>query len=291
MIDALSIFLRALGFIAMFQAAGMAIYVSLFKNELSTALTRAHRRNGYMAAMAALALVAAHFCMEPARMGGGFGSIADPFMRELALDSPLAKALAWRMSGLLFLVLGFAVSTRMERSMALLGAALVLVSFTQIGHTSVLSPRPLLGGLLLLHIAIAAFWFGALLPLRAAVRSEPAEDAARIVERFSRIAIWLVPVLFAAGLSMAALMLGTRELPTSPYGRLLILKVMLFGVEMALASLNRWRYSPALAAGNHAAVKSFGRTAIAEYVLITIIFAVTATLTTLYSPIPADAGY
>lgn len=284
MIDTVSIVLRALGFIAAFQTAGMAIYLSLFHNGLGTALIRSHRRTGTGAAMAALALTAAHFCMEPARMGGAFSSIADPLMQELALNSPLAKALAWRMCGLLFLVLGLAISRGIGRLIALVGAALVFVSFTQVGHTSTLSPRPVLGGLLLIHIAIAAFWFGALLPLRSATRSEPPERAAHIVERFSRIAIWLVPVLFAAGLGMAALMLGSWKLAASPYGRLLLLKVTLFGVLMALASLNRWRYSPALATGNQAAVKSFGRTVVAEYALIAIILAVTATLTTLYSP-------
>jgi putative copper resistance protein D len=79
-------------------------------------------------------------------------------------------------------------------------------------------------------------------------------------------------------------MLGSWDLPSSPYGRLLITKATLFAALMALASLNRWRYGPALAGGSRAAVKSFGRTTVVEYLLLATILAVTATLTTLYSP-------
>jgi putative copper resistance protein D len=284
MIDTVSIILRASGFVALFQAAGMAIYLSLFQSQLDTGLIRAHRRLGTSAAVAALVLVAAHFCMEPARMGGGFASIGDPVMQELALDSPLARALAWRISGLLILLPGLAITAAPGRPLALMGAALVLVSFTQVGHSTTLSPRPVLAGILLLHVAIAAFWFGALLPLRAVAMRGPPENAARIAESFSRIAIWLVPTLFAAGVGMAVLMMRTWEALTAPYGRLLVLKVAIFTLLMALAALNRWRYVPALAAGDALARRAFGRTAMVEFLLISAVLAATAMLTTLYSP-------
>jgi putative copper resistance protein D len=284
MIDSVSITVRALGFVAMLNAAGIAIFLALFRKDLGSALNHALRRTGFWSAMAAVVLVAAHFCMEPARMGGGFASIGDPFMRELALDSPLAKALAWRMTGLVLLLPGLAMSAGAGRLLALCGAVLVLVSFTQVGHSTTLSPRPLLAGFLLIHVAIAAFWLGALMPLRAVARTSPPQSAARVIEKFSRIAIWLVPMLFAAGVGMALLMMGSWEVLLSPYGRLVLVKVGLFGLLMALAALNRWRYVPALVAADTAASRAFGRTAMAEFLLISAILAATAMLTTSYSP-------
>jgi putative copper export protein len=54
-----------------------------------------------------------------------------------------------------------------------------------------------------------------------------------------------------------------------------------FAVLMGLAALNKWRYGPACAAGE---ARAFRRTVIVEYVLVCLVLAVTATMTTFYSP-------
>ena len=53
---------------------------------------------------------------------------------------------------------------------------------------------------------------------------------------------------------------------------------------MLLAALNRWRYGPALASGDAVTFRAFKRTLLAEFILISGVLAVTAALTTLYSP-------
>lgn len=284
MIDTLSIVLRSLGFIAIFQATGMAIFLSCFEDRISAEVTRSLRRTGVAAGLFALAVVVGHFSLEPARLGGALSSIADAGLRQIVLDSPLATAFAWRMGGLLLLIAGLAWWSLPARAMALAGALAVLVAFTQTGHTTGFSPRLVLAGILLVHVGIAVFWFGSLLPLRHIALQESPATAGRLIEAFSKVALILVPVLAAAGLALAILIVGSWGNLASAYGRLILVKVGLFGLLMVLAALNRWRHGPALARGAPGAGRALARTALAEYILIAVVLAVTATLTTLYSP-------
>jgi putative copper export protein len=62
-------------------------------------------------------------------------------------------------------------------------------------------------------------------------------------------------------------------------------KLGAFGLLLLLAAWNRWRAVPAMAAGDAAAAPMALRRSIAiEYLLLTAVLAVTAVLTSFYSP-------
>jgi putative copper export protein len=164
------------------------------------------------------------------------------------------------------------------------GALFALIAFTRAGHATTHSPGLLLAVLLFIHVAAVAFWFGSLLPLRRVAAAELPAAAARIVEAFSRLALRVVPLLAAAGIALAALLLGSWDNLATNYGRLVVLKLGLFAILMLLAALNRWRYGPALATGEERIVTIFRRVVMAEFVLIAVVLAVTAALTALFSP-------
>jgi len=71
---------------------------------------------------------------------------------------------------------------------------------------------------------------------------------------------------------------------TRTYGQLLLAKITLFAVLMGLAAGNRWRFGPGIAVGKAAAAQQFRRTVATEYLLICGVLAVTAVMTTFYSP-------
>lgn len=285
MIDTLSIVLRAFSFVAIFQVAGMAIFLFLFEKRLSPAVARSLRRTGIAAGLFALVVVAGHFALEPARMGGAISAVFDSGLRQIVLDSPVASAFSWRVGGLVVLLGGMVWwDAAPARVIALLAVSGVLLSFIQTGHTASFTPRPLLAGILLVHIAIAAFWFGSFIALRRIALDEPPANAGRLVESFSRLALILVPGLAVAGAVLACLLLGGWKELASPYGRLILVKIALFAVLMSLAAMNRLRLGPALTSGTPAARRSFIRAVLAEYVLVAAVLLVTAALTTLYSP-------
>jgi putative copper export protein len=90
-------------------------------------------------------------------------------------------------------------------------------------------------------------------------------------------------VILLAGIVMAVLLLPNVSALSEPYGELLIAKVVGFAVLMGLAAANKWRLGPALAHGPVSGLW-FRRSVAAEYVLIAAVLAITAVMTSFFSP-------
>src|SRR5262245_17876792 len=135
-------------------------------------------------------------------------------------------------------------------------AALLLVSLALVGHTNTSD-----GVLWVVHIGAdcahllaAGAWFGGLLALAyllvIARRCPSAEHTARAtatLARFSGMGYAAVAALIASGLVNAWVLVGSpRNLITTPYGQLLLVKLCLFAGMLALAAQNRFRLVPRL---------------------------------------------
>jgi putative copper export protein len=152
------------------------------------------------------------------------------------------------------------------------------------GHTATHEQRWLLAPALIVHVLIVAFWFGALWPLYRVTRNETFSAAGAVVERFSAIALWLVPAIFVAGLVLSvALLQGLDALLTS-YGVLLIAKIAGFGVLMVPAALNKWRYGPKIGSGDASAARALGVSARLEWAIIAIVLVLASIMTSLFAP-------
>jgi copper resistance protein D len=283
MVDGLSAALRALGFVAMFQAAGMALFLALF-GHLLCASEPAIRRIGAPAALVAIGLVFAQYVLEAARMSGELSGAMDPTLQALVLHSSTATALAWRLAGLVLIAVALRLRGAASVTLSLIGIMLVIGAFALTGHTATHPERWLLSLLLETHLLIVIFWFGALVPLHLASSRESAATAGSVAAAFSAVALWIVPVSLAAGLVIGAFLLrGLAGLRTT-YGQLLLVKLAGFAVLMGLAALNKWRLGPAVGRGEQKATAAFRRSLKAEYAVIASILGVTAVLTSFYSP-------
>jgi copper resistance protein D len=285
-VDVSSAAVRALAFIAQFQAAGAAFFLLLFARAGAvpvTAVARLARRS----ASAGLVLVLTHQLLDAARMSGEFSGLLDPSMQQLALDSSTTVANATRVVGLMLIVHGMRRAERggqgASRSAAA-GGLIVCAAFLIVGHTSIHLLRWLLAPLLLLHLVVVAGWFGALLPLCSTVRHASAAQAAAVVEAFSRLATRVVPLIFVAGAIIAFTLLPGIAALRASYGQLLLAKVAGFALLMLLAALNKWRLTPALARGDATAARALTRSMWLEWLIIAAVLSVTAALTTFYSP-------
>jgi putative copper export protein len=281
-VDALSVTLRALSFVALFQAAGIAIFLALADHTLATESEM--RRLGARFAFLAIILVTAQYALEAARMSGDFAGAMDPALQQVVLHSGASVALSWRVVGLTLILVGLRRRGLFRAMLAALGVVLLLGAFTFVGHTAKEGQRWLLSLLLLGHLFAVAFWFGALGPLYLISAREPPAIAARIVQQFSARAVWLVPGLGLAGLGMAVVLLPNLAALRSPYGQLLIAKALGFSALMGLAALNRWRWGPLLAQGAADNSRAFRRSVAGECGLIVVVLCITAALTMFYSP-------
>ena len=283
MTDVVAVTLRALSFIAVAQAAGIPLFLWLFGDGLHRA-GRAGVVLGRRSAAAGLLLTAAHQIVVPAQLLGSLRGIFDAPLQAALLASDAGTANAMRTLGLAMAAAAGYRPGRAGAAAALVGGTLIVVSFAFMGHTVGDDLRWLLAALLILHLLIVAFWFGSLWPLYLVSRLEDLRMNGSIVERFSALAFWLVPIIFVAGLGMALVLLPSLAGLGTPYGMLLIAKIAGFALLMGLAALNKWRLGPSIKTGNARALHALRRSVQAEWALVAAILGITATMTALFSP-------
>jgi len=151
-----------------------------------------------------------------------------------------------------FLLLRLSVDRRADWRAArgevvLLGAA-ALVPIAAAGHAAAVDPDTAraiaLDGL---HVVVAGVWVGGLLPLalllRAAATSQGADArpyAVLAARRFSRLALGAMVVLAVTGALLATIHVGSvAGFVGTSYGRLLLAKLVLLGLVLLLAAVNR----------------------------------------------------
>src|SRR6266702_1160779 len=141
-----------------------------------------------------------------------------------------------------------------------------------------------------LHLIAAAAWLGGLVPLilllSAAHRNEAMLLATDAVRRFSTLGIISVAALMLSGLINAIILVGSfRALIVTSYGHLLLLKLALFGVMLALATINRLLLTPRLARPGAGRLRWLARNSSIELALGLAIYAIVGLLGTLHPAI------
>jgi putative copper export protein len=210
LVDGLSVALRALSFVALFQAAGAATFLAFFGRLLPTT-KGAVRRVGACSALFAIGLLLAQYLLEAARMSGELSGVMDSTLQALVLHSSTATTLAWRLGGLTLILIALRSSGVASSMLSMPGVLLVIGAFALMGHTASHPERWLLCLLLIAHLLVVTFWFGALVPLHLASSREAPMKAATAINTFSAVALWIVPVLLVAGVALAALLLPTSR--------------------------------------------------------------------------------
>jgi putative copper resistance protein D len=122
----------------------------------------------------------------------------------------------------------------------------------------------------MVHLLAAGAWVGALpalaLLLAHAQRSNDAEwgaYAVAVTGRFSSIGVVCVGALLVSGIINSWNLLGgPRDLVTTDYGRLVLLKIILFAAMVGIAAANRFHFTPLLPSA--AALKALRRNTLAE---------------------------
>jgi putative copper resistance protein D len=288
--DALVIGLRAIAFVALFQAAGTAIFLIVYDRELAREQAATLRTIARAAALVALTAVVLHYVLTPARMAGDFGSTFDPSLESLLLRSNSGSAHIVRVVGLAVLLLALDRASVWHLRAATVGAALALGSFALMGHTVIHAQRWVLAPLLLAHVGVAAFWVGGLTGLYVGVR-ETGVRAGALVARFSTHAVLLVPAILVAGVLMAVLFVRSFAELATPYGAMVVGKTAAFAALMALAARNKWRFGPRVLAGEEGAAAGLRRTIVAEWVIIALVLVATAAMTSLFAPEHLEGGF
>jgi putative copper resistance protein D len=211
------------------------------------------------------------------RLGGEF----DDVTLSAVFTSGSGAALFLQMTGALLLLT--TASDEASILVRLSYAMLPVLGFAFSGHAAGIGPVE--GFVAMLHVLAAAWWLGSLFYLRERCAQADSGRLAAIVTRFSSIAFIITGGLVILGLTLVMILVDfSQDVWLSPYGQILGAKLCVVAALLALAGYNRRRLTPRLLAGDRSAVMALRRTISIEMVLIAIVLAITAILTTFTSP-------
>ncbi len=136
---------------------------------------------------------------------------------------------------------------------ALAGVAFALVLAAGSGHGAAVPGwrGRLLWGVESVHLLAAGVWLGGLVPLSLLLGRLDARAAAAPVARFSALALLAATAIAVSALAQGAALTGSpAALATSPYGRLILMKTLLFLTLVGFGARNRLLLLPALTGAN-----------------------------------------
>jgi putative copper resistance protein D len=142
-----------------------------------------------------------------------------------------------------------ATERRATRWMPWLLGMVCLGSLAWISHAAAAAGDALGLGSDTLHLCAAGVWIGGLTPLAIFLSSPCAtgHGAMGVLRRFSTVSLCCVSILLASGVFNSCLLLGSvHALLTTPYGRLVFLKIILFAILVCLGGCNRFLIRRAL---------------------------------------------
>jgi copper resistance protein D len=242
-------------FLAAMLAFGMSAYLWLYAPErLRLALSPAVRRLALIASLVALITAVAWLALESASMADDWSAAIDPqAIGAVLTDTAFGHAWAAHLilAAALVAVVIFEPSARWVAT-AVASAAL-LASLGLVGHAAMQTGAE---GTLhrvnhAVHLLTAGAWIGGLVPfamcLSAYRRDDLRKDAVRAMMSFSFWGQFIVAAIVLSGAVNIALTSGRAPIPpTTPYRALLVAKIIIVGIMIALAIVNRYVLAPRL---------------------------------------------
>lgn len=226
------------------------------------------------AAILAASTTAIFLPIAAAGIGNGWSDGIDlDTLRAVLLESSVGTAWQAQAATAVLLLLAFVTKSGKSATFVAVASALSLASLALNGHASIHQGwlSAIHRGNDILHLLAGGAWLGALLPLilmLAQLEGTAHQLEARIaLRRFSTAGHIAVALVLASGVINTFLVLG--RLPTdwtSPYQRLLAVKITAVCTMIGIAIVNRYRFVPAMAADAPSAIRAIRIGSILEIV-------------------------
>lgn len=278
---------RALYYVATIGAAGLVFFAIGFGHRLRPP-EAARLRTLLLGAIAAGLLLSLGGLVLRVLVLTAGASVTDPDVWAAVLRSRIGDAFWLRASGLV-LMAAAATQWRPGPAIAAVGAVLVLGSYAAMGHSMLFLPRQEIAALVVLHLAVVAFWVGSLLPLLWVARWPEGGEAAALVRDWSRAATVAVAVMLVSGLLLSWYLTVRLDLIFAAWhGWALAAKVAAVLAALGLALGNRLRHTPALARGEPGAGARLATSIRLEIVVVLLAFYIAAEMVSVH---PIDYGH
>jgi len=169
----------------------------------------------------------------------------------------------------------------LKQSVLVSSLLLLAYSFTLQGHVSELGIVE--KGLLIVHVLVMAWWFGALLPLKRACLQLSDKELHLLMESFGKQASFSVSLLLSAGLWLVVKLVGSFDaLISSSYGQALLFKLAFVVSILAIAAKHKLKLVPQLK--NNQGREALSKSILIEMLVALAILFVTSGLTSVVGP-------
>jgi len=258
MLSACYIALRFIHFTSLMLLFGCTAYsVFLAPGRLQEVLVRRLQTVWRPAIIVSLLSACLLLCVQAGLMGDGWMDVINPSVWIAVLGTQFGGIWAWLLIMALASAIVLGVRPRKMQEYLLLLTGLQLVFLACVGHATLHSG--VTGALHrinhAIHLLSASFWVGGLLPLLVCMflarKAAWCDSAIESMMRFSRYGHLAVAAVIGSGIINSVLILGWNIPTESRYFRLLIIKIVLVGVMVILALINRYWLVPKF---NHSAL-------------------------------------
>lgn len=220
----------------------------------------------------------------------GIQGAFDPDIIDIMWDSPIGDGTLLRTIGLMIAILALispfklkseVLNNYLKQGILVSSLFLLAYTFTLIGHVSELGVFEKV--LLMIHVLVMAWWFGALFPLKQACHEQDYDQLYSLMDKFGRQASISVSLLLVAGLWLAFQLVGTlAALFSSSYGQTLLLKLTLVVSILGIAAKHKLKLVPQLK--NNDGREALSKSISIEMVVAFAILSATAGLTSVVGP-------
>lgn len=304
-VDALSIGVRLLLYVELTMLFGVPVFViGVLRGPAGIAVLAGWRPMLRLLAWAALATTVFGLCAMAVQMAGAVEAAWNRKALLAVIATPYGQAWLVRTTSLscIAILLLRRRGWAWEQTLALMLAGIALGSLAWGGHALTLqgTARSIHLSSDVIHLLAAGGWVGALAVLcvmiAGAAKSGSADEtrmAARALAGFSSAGTVIVATLVISGTVNGWMIVGIDNVSSvmaTPYGQLMIAKIVLFAIMLGLAAVNRFRLTPelelALAHGQHdRALRHLRKSVVLELGLALSILGLVAVLG-LLAPLP-----
>ena len=272
--------LKVLVYILSFLAVGTGLFIFHFRSLLSASTYSYCRKLVSRSSLTGSIVAPLLLLMTAGNIGGDLQSSVDPMMISIALSSKAGQSVLVVFLG--FLIVFFWISFFHKQSFLLgaLGLALILLSFSLYGHSTINGFSSQL--LIVLHLGAISFWVGSFLPLRYSTRGKMEEENLfQVAHRFGVYAVYYIGLLLVSGLILGTILVGgIEQLLTSDYGKAFLLKLGFVIILLGLGALNKFRLVPKLENNNFSYAMKLRKSINIEIGILFIILVISSLLTT-----------
>jgi putative copper export protein len=286
-LDGITVIIRSLYYIATIGAAGLGLFAVGFGHRLEPGEAAKLHRTLLATIAAGLLLSVLALALRVLVLTAG-ASIFSADVWAAVMRSRIGDAFWLRAAGLVLLAAAV-TSWRIGSAITAIGALLVVASYAAMGHSMLFAPRQEIAALVVVHLAVVAFWVGSLPPLLWVAQRRDGASAAKLIQDWSKAAIWAVSAMIVSGMLLSwYLTLHMDRIFDAWHGWALAWKVLAVLAALGLALWNRQRHTPALARGDAGAGARLAASIRLEMLLVALAFYAAAEMVSVH---PVDYGH